>query len=185
MTDTSPALTARRDSRTWWAATRQDPEAFCRWLLDQYRGEVTAAGRIEQLADQHASGDERARRILNTIASQERSHAAWVADLLRARGLDPVVEAKSDRYWRRTLPGIRDLATGCAVGAHAERMRLERIEAIASDPDAPADVRETFRRILRDERFHERAFRELAGPEALEATKNAHDLGREALGLTP
>ena len=46
------------------------------------------------------------------------------------------------------LAAIEDLETGCAVGAHAERMRLERIEVIAGDPEAPADIRAVFARIL-------------------------------------
>lgn len=182
---TKSPVSGPRDSRSWWAAVKLDPGALRGWLLDQYRGESTAAGRIEQLRDEHGGGDARARRLLTVIASQERRHAAWVADLLRARGIEPAVLDKPDRYWKRALPGISDLATGCAVGAHAERMRLERIEAIASDPEAPADIRGTFARILREERFHERAFRGLAGPAALEATREAHDLGREALGLSP
>ncbi|MCU0655378.1 MAG: ferritin-like domain-containing protein, partial [Polyangiaceae bacterium] len=152
-----------RDSRTWWATVKQDPAAFRHWLQQQHRGEVTAAGRIEQLRDAFAPASDptqrRARRLLTVIASQERRHAAWVADLLRARGVTPSTAHAEERYWARTLPGIETLATGCAVGAHAERMRLARIEAIASDPGAPDDVRTTFERILRDERFHERAFR--------------------------
>ena len=75
--------------------------------------------------------------------------------------------------------------TGAAVGAHAERMRLERIEAIAGDAEAPADIRQVFARILPQERFHERAFRSLAGDDALRRTASAHALGREALGLSP
>jgi rubrerythrin len=181
------AAPSRRDSRSWWAAVKQDPAAFRRWLLKQYRGEATAAARIEQLRDMYASepAHRRAHRILTVIASQERRHASWIADLLRAHGIEPVVQGQDERYWAHTLPGIDNLTTGCAVGAHAERMRLERIEAIASDPAAPADVRATFARILREERFHERAFRELAGPGAMEATRQAHSLGRTALGLEP
>jgi rubrerythrin len=83
------------------------------------------------------------------------------------------------------LPGIHDLESGCAVGAHAEKMRLERIEAIAQDPGAPPDVRAVFTRILPEERFHERAFREMAGGAALRAAEGAHELGRLALGLSP
>ena len=64
-------------------------------------------------------------------------------------------------------------------------MRLERIEVIASDPEAPEDVRAVFWRILPQERFHEHAFRSLAGAPALEATRAAHELGRTTLGLSP
>jgi len=64
-------------------------------------------------------------------------------------------------------------------------MRLERIEVIVNDPQAPSDVRRVFARILAQERFHERAFRRLSDPQALEATRGAHELGLVALGLHP
>ena len=99
------------------------------------------------------------------------------------------IEDKADRYWTRVVPGIDSLATGAAVGAHAEAMRLERIEAIASDMAAEsselADVVRVFRRILPDEKFHERVFRTLAGRDALARTRGSHALAREALGLAP
>lgn len=174
-----------RDSRTWWRAVKADRARFAAWLLDQLRGESTAAVRIVALRDAFARPGTRAHRVLSAIAAQERRHAAWVAGLLRARGLEPALGEKRERYWRLTVPTIRDLETGCAVGAHAERMRLERIEAIVEDPEAPADVRGVFVRILPEERFHARAFAELAGPAALEATRGAHELGRRALGLAP
>ncbi|MBZ5710394.1 hypothetical protein [Nannocystis pusilla] len=175
---------APRSSATWWAEIKTDPARLVAWLFAQYRGEVTAAGRILDLRDAHAQPGTRAHRLLTVIAEQERSHAAWVGELLQARGFAPAaVGAAEARYWKQTLPGIADLETGCAVGAHAERMRLARIEAIAGDPAAPAGIREVFARILPQERFHERAFRSLATPDSLEATRAAHELGRAVLGL--
>ncbi len=181
----APETVALRDSRAWWEAVKQDPAALTGWLLDQYRGEATAAGRIEMLRDAFAEPGSRAHTTLGVIAAQERRHAVWVGDLLTARGIEPRIGVKRERYWKETLGAIRDLATGCAVGAHSERMRLERIEVIAADPEAPEDVRAVFQRILPEERVHARAFAELAGREALAATREAHDLGRRALGLAP
>jgi hypothetical protein len=173
------------DSQTWWQTVKADPAAFNRWLHDQYRGERSAAERIELLRDRFAARGSRAFHVLSVIAAQERRHAHWIGGLLAARGEPIEPSHKADRYWQRTLPGIRDLETGAAVGAHAEAMRLERIAAIAGDESAPADVRAVFRRILPQEQFHQRAFAGLATPEALEATRAAHQLGRAALGLTP
>lgn len=174
----------RGASAAWWARTRDDAQRLIEWLFDQYRGEVTAADRILRLRDVYAAPGSRAHRLLTAIAGQEAEHAAWVAELLRARGCAPEVRGAAEaRYWQRTLPGIADLETGCAVGAHAERMRLARITAIAADPTAPADIRAVFARILPQEQFHERAFRSLATPESLEQTRAAHELGRRALGL--
>lgn len=181
----APEPTRVRDSRSWWEAQKRDPKALVAWLLDQYRGEATAAGRIEMLRDAYAEPGSRAHRLLGVIAAQERRHAVWVGDLLAARGVEPKIGPKRERYWKPTLEVVRDLETGCAIGAHSERMRLLRIEVIASDPEAPEDIRAVFQRILPEERFHARAFAELAGDAALAATKDAHDLGRQALGLAP
>ncbi len=172
-------------SKTWWDRTKTSAPAFEAWLYDQYRGEVTAASRIDALRDAFTEKRSRAHLILTVIAEQERKHALWVAGLLRARGLDVHVEPVEDRYWKRTVPEVVDLETGAAIGAHAEKMRLERIETIASDSDADADVRAVFRRILPEERFHERAFRSLSSDSALAKTAGAHDLARRALGLAP
>ena len=117
------------------------------------------------------------------IVEQERTHAVWVAELLAARGLPVEIEEKAERYWPALMEVIEDLETGCAVGAHAEEMRLRRIEAIAGDPEAPADVRACFQRILPEERFHARAFAKLAGETALDKTNGAHEAGLRALGL--
>lgn len=174
-----------RTTAQWWAQTKRDPQRLRAWLLDQYRGEATAATRIDGLRRRFAPPGSRAARVLATIAQQERQHARWVGELLRARGIEPRVETKVPRYWPQVMAEIADLATGCAVGAHAERMRLERIETIAADPESPDDVRRVFTRILPQERFHERAFRSLSDRRALEATRGAHELGRVALGLHP
>ena len=170
-------------STSWWQRIKRDTVGLHAWLYDQYRGEVTAADRIETLRDTYCQPSERAYRILTVIAAQERDHARWVGELLAARGLDVAVRDKADRYWPAVLPGITDLETGAAVGAHAERMRLERIEAIAADPTAPVDIRQVFAAILPQERFHARAFAQLSTPEAMARTASAHALGREALGL--
>jgi tRNA isopentenyl-2-thiomethyl-A-37 hydroxylase MiaE len=173
-----------RTSKTWWEHTRDDPSRLEAWLYDQYRGEVTAASRIETVRDRFATPSSRAYRVLTAIAKQERAHATWVGELLAARGLRVEVSSKPDRYWQRVVRGIDDLETAAAVGAHAETMRLERIEVIANDPRTPADIRAVFARILPQERFHARAFASLATPETLAATADAHELGRRALGLT-
>ena len=174
-----------RTSHEWWEATKRDPEALRDWLLDQHRGERTAATRIEAFRDRFATAGTRAWRVLTVIAKQEARHAGWVGELLASRGITAAAPDPDERYWPRVFPQIHDLASGAAVGAHAERMRLERIEEIAADARAPADVREVFRRILPHERFHERAFREIAGESALSESSAAHELGRLALGLEP
>lgn len=173
-----------RTSKQWWNEVKNDPDKFNEWLVKQYRGEVTAASRIRQLSTTFGKDRPNAQKLLEIIAKQEEQHAQWVLALLRQRGIEPSVENAENRYWTETLPGITDLDTGTAVAAHAEKMRLERITAIAEDPDAPSDVRKVFHRILRDEIFHEETFRMLSTPEAMEKTRHNHEQGAHVLGLS-
>ncbi len=172
----------KRTSLNWWEHMLVTPDAFTGWLQDQYHGEVTAASRIRTFAATFAT-DRRHQVVLELIAKQEELHAAWVADLLLARGVEPVVLEKVERYWEETLPGIVDFTSGAAVASHAERMRLERIRVICEHPSSPDDVRQVFQKILPQEEFHERAFALMAGSEALTETAGAHEKGLEALGL--
>ena len=182
-TDTQGAL--RTASASWWRSIKREPAALLDWLRKQYHGEHTAAWRIEEYATAHVPDDSRWRAVLETIAAQERQHAGWVGELLRTRGENPTPLDKEERYWRETLQAIDSLETGAAVAAHAENMRLARIEVIAGDqePDAPADIRDVFARILTDERFHARAFTAMAGDAALAKTRENHARGLAALGL--
>jgi rubrerythrin len=178
-----------KTSQQWWNEVKQSPALLKEWLTKQFIGEVTAAGRIEMFADkfrpQHPVSNT-ARRVLLAIARQERQHADWVATLLDSRGIKVDAEAlerAEDRYWKETLPGITDFETGTAVAAHAEGMRLERIRVICNDDESPEDIRLVFKRILKDEEWHEATFTALSTPEALAATKGNHELGLKALGL--
>ncbi len=176
-----------RTAQQWWADMKASPELFNAWLMRQYIGEVTAASRINALLEKFGEQTTPAgRRQLHFIAYQETQHAQWISELLAFRSITMAdvsqVEAET-RYWAKTMGGIEDFITGCAVAAHAEKMRLMRIEVIANDPEAPPDVRAVFQKILPDEMFHERAFRTLTTPEALEKTQGNHEQGMEALGL--
>ncbi len=174
-----------RTSKQWWEEVKADTEKFNRWLVKQYRGEVTASNRINLFATHFADEGSFQAKLLKSIALDESKHARWILDILKSRGLEPSIEGAGERYWSKTVPRILSFEYGCAVGAHAEGMRLERIRTIAGDESAPADIRSIFQRILEDEVFHERAFREMAGPEAMDRTLAAHRQGREVLGLEP
>lgn len=170
-------------SQEWWAQIKNDSKRFNDWLVKQHRGEVTAASRIDSFAARLAP-NARYKRILEVIADQERTHAGWVLELLKSRGVMPDIRKAEERYWKEVLPteevSFEEVA---AIGAHAEAMRLERIKAIAADASAPTDIRETFQRILKDEVFHERAFRDMAGSEAMAKVAPSHSRGRKILGL--
>jgi rubrerythrin len=172
-----------KTSRQWWTEVKVSDDRLLAWLRKQFHGEVTAAERIDRYCIARLDQDDRRRRVLEVIASQERQHAAWIGDLLRARGEEPQVLAKSERYWSRTLDGIRSFEDAAGVAHHAEQMRLERIRVIASDAEAPPDIRAVFERILRDEEFHARAFQELAGSAAIARTAQLHQEGSRAIGF--
>lgn len=173
-----------RTSKEWWESVKKDPDKFLEWLKNQYHGEVTAAERIRSLILVYEA-DPKWKETVEEIARQEEQHAVWVGDLLKTRGVDPQVLDKTERYWDKTIKQITDWDTGCAVAAHAEKMRLERIEAICNDPESPEDVREVFAKILVQEQFHEKAFRAFTTDEAMERTLQGHLGGLNELGLHP
>lgn len=183
----------KKTSKQWWDEMKIDSAKFNNWLLKQYRGEVTASVRIAKITEKYANEEDNnitADQILmlKRIAGEESKHASWVRDLCHTRGLNVsevnLTEAE-DRYWKKTLPAAISFNTAMAIGAHAEKMRLERINTIVEDVDAPEDVRNVFSKILIDEIRHEEDFRSLAGDRAMKDTLPAHSLGRALLGLTP
>lgn len=175
-----------KNSEEWWREVKADKNKLLDWLRKQYHGEVTASFRIKAFVDQFKDQAKNAEwlGVLEEISKQEETHAIWIGELLEARGEEPsLIENKNNRYWDKTLIGIEDWNTGCAVGAHAEKMRLERIKVICSDKDAPKDIRDVFQKILPQEEFHERSFREFTTEEALIKTMKNHEEGTNALGL--
>jgi rubrerythrin len=134
-----------------------------------------------------AFGSQASKKMVDTvlmIADQEDQHAFWIGELLESRNIKPeLIQNKKERYWEKTLPGIDSWETGCAVAAHAEKMRLERITAICDDNESPEDVKEVFKKILKDELFHEKAFREFSSEQAMLDTMENHINGKNALGL--
>jgi len=171
------------DSKEWWKKTKASPAELIRWLKAQYHGEVTAAKRIRELILIYPSNP-KWKDTVELIAQQEEKHAEWVGGLLESRGYDPKILDKKERYWEKTVKQIVDWDTGCAVAAHAEKMRLERIEAICADEDVESDIKEVFGKILVEERFHEHAFRSFTTDEAMQRTLDGHLAGLNELGLT-
>lgn len=170
-----------KTSLEWWNETKQSEEKLIGWLKKQYTGEVFAAVRVAELTQK--APNKKAAGLLSVIATQESQHANWIKDLLDARGVEVEVGDPNTRYWKETLPAIEDFITACAVGSHAENMRLERIKVIVDDEKSPKDIRDVFTRILAEESFHARAFTRMTTKEAIEATKDNHLRGLNSLGL--
>jgi hypothetical protein len=70
-----------------------------------------------------------------------------------------------------------------AVAAHAEEMRLERIKVIMDDTEADSDIVNTFKNIYKDELFHAKGFKLIAGDDYYNKATEGHAKGLEALGL--
>lgn len=171
-----------RTTQQWWEEVSHDESKMVEWLKDQYHGEATAEGRIRGLiATYNVQGKKAA--LLNKIADDEGVHAGWVKQLLTSRGITAEILDKEERYWDATLPTEPvSFEAICAIGHHAEVMRLDRIELLAAD-DRFSDIAEVFSRILPDELFHAKAFASLSTPEAIEAARVKHTEGMNALGL--
>jgi len=171
-----------KTSAQWWEEVRDSGPKLSQWLQKQYYGEVMAADRIIRYAIPEAK-TLKEMGLLRKIAQQELDHAMWVGELLVSRGISLAFVAKETPYWDATLPQIDDLASATAVATLAEKMRLERIRIIATDPKAPEDIREVFLKILPQEEFHEQAFGSLTTEDALSSAIVNHELGKQQIGL--
>lgn len=169
------------NSKLWWISVKNDETLLNEWLIKQYRGERQAAEKIDllymnDLNNIHA-------KTLALIAQQEEKHASWIMQLMDARNIGPDNSDPHQRYWKETMSGMVDFEHTTALAAHAENMRLARIRAIVNDEESPADIRDVFSKILKEEEFHERAFKSMTTDEIYENTKTLHESGMRVLGL--
>ena len=171
-----------RNSVDWWNSVKSDEISLINWLKDQYHGEMLASKRIREHFSKFSLSKIQ-QLIITKIAKEEELHAEWIGKLLLSRGYFPDILEKHERYWEATLKGMDTAEDVAAIGAHAEAMRLERIEAIATDETAPEDIRNVFLKIWPMEVAHELLFEKISSPEAMLRHKGNSDAGRQALGL--
>ena len=154
--DSSPV----EDFRDEWQKLKGQARGLVKWLLDQYVGERNAVASMEQLREAvlRHGGTDKVVALVDRVLNDERRHVATIGRLLVARGEtnlpvgEPVV-----------LEGLDDPNAGPAFVSRAEAVRAGIIRVVVDDPDVPADIREVFQIILKEERFHEEAFRAVAG----------------------
>ena len=172
-----------KTTKEWWDDTKQSPEKIINWLKNQYHGEALASSRIKEFILPHMDG--KFAFMVERIADDEERHAQWVGKLLLDRGIEPEILEKEERYWKETMTEDfkSDGNYAAAVAAHAEEMRLERIKEIMNDESCDNDIRETFRNIYKDELFHAKGFRLIAGDDYYTKASENHAKGLEALGL--
>lgn len=171
-----------KTTEQWWQEVSGDPDKMINWLKDQYHGEVTAEKRIRDLTTQYDLTPDQ-EKIINKIADDEKIHALWVKELLEVRGIAAEVLDKEERYWNKTLPK-EDVSFEemCAIGHHAELMRLDRITLLAND-ERFEDIASVFAKIRPDEVFHTKAFASMSTHAMIEKTRKNHEDGLNALGL--
>lgn len=172
-----------KTSQQWWDDTKSDTEKMINWLKNQYHGEAVASARIREFILPHFTG--KYEFMVERIADDEERHASWIAILLQNRGITPEILQKEERYWRTVMTEDfnSDGNYAAAVAAHAEEMRLERIKVIMEDNDAPQDIQDTFKNIYKDELFHAKGFKMIAGEAYNGKAAEVHAKGLEALGL--
>lgn len=172
-----------KTSQEWWDETKKSPEKLVNWLKNQYHGEAVASERIRQFILPNMEG--KYQFMVERIADDEDRHSQWVGKLLETRGITAEILNKEERYWKEVMTD--DFTTNgnyaAAVAAHAEEMRLERIKVIMEDTEADADIVDTFRNIYKDELFHAKGFKLIAGDEYYSKASENHAKGLEALGL--
>ncbi len=172
-----------RTSKEWWNDTKVSETKMIEWLKNQYHGEAVASERITKFILPHLQG--KYQFMVERIADDETRHAEWVGNLLSVRGVTPEILQKEERYWKEVITEdfTSDGNYAAAVAAHAEEMRLERIKVIMDDEQAPYDIRKVFSDIYKDELFHAKGFKLIAGDKYYNKASENHAKGLEALGL--
>jgi rubrerythrin len=171
-----------KTTKQWLEQIKADPVKLKQWLERQYIGEYLAAERIADLA--HEQRATRFGRVLENIAIDELTHSKWVGKLLTDRGMTlPEPTIKDTRYWEPILNNLHTFEEIAGAGHHAETMRLRRIRALAADEEIAQDIRDVFAKILPDEEFHAKAFAAMSTTDAIESTRELHNMGLEMLGL--
>jgi len=171
-----------KTSEQWWDETKGSEQKIVNWLKNQYHCEAVAAERIRKYILPNLEG--KFQFMVERIADDEVRHSEWVGKLLSDRGVTPEILQKEERYWKEVM--TEDFTTdgnyAAAVAAHAEEMRLERI-SVMNDENAPIDIRKVFTDIYKDELFHAKGFKLIAGDDYYNKASENHAKGLEALGL--
>lgn len=154
--DSNPVTEFQR----YWPLMKTKGDWLTSWLQRQYTGEVNALASMEVLLESIKSQSQNPQyiKIVEKIISDENKHIQMISQLLTSRGIAP--KAVDDI---EILDGMDSWNDGCALASRAEAVRSGKARVLVKDQEVPKDVREAFSIILRDEAFHEKAFRYMAG----------------------
>ena len=147
-----------------WADMKQQPHWLEKWLQGEYNGETHAVTTMRELLKtlEGQAGKEKAVLVVQQVLRDEANHIALIGQLLKVRG---VIPSTSKPF--TPLPGMEEPEAGSAKCSYAEAVRAGQIRVVVEDPDTPEDIRGVFSLILREESFHERSFRTLAGEQVM------------------
>lgn len=150
-----------KEFRDDWKKNLDKPGSLIGWLKDQYVGEREAVASMETLLQggkMESAANQKYLRLVEKVIADEHRHVAMIVALLASRGITPPPVGEP-----KVLAGMEDFFSGSAVASRAEAIRAGIIRVIVDDGEVPEDVRISFLTILREEAFHEKAFREVAG----------------------
>jgi len=166
-------------TKEWWITCCNDPFKMARWLQKLQNTEIGGYNDYV-VALQTYTVDERTQQIFRNIGADEQKHSGILVDLMGDRGiaLKPASECPS-AYWDYVNAHIHDMETYCAVNYYGEALAAFRFEIIQEMSCTSSDIRKALDIILPDEQFHRTTLKRLAGDDALDTIKVAHDAAFE------
>lgn len=150
-----------QEFREAWTRTPDKQGALLDWLKEQYIGEREAVASMEVLlatGRKQPDANPKYLHLMEKVIADEHRHVAMIKELLISRGATIPEIGEPE-----VLPGMDAFFSGSAVASRAEAVRAGVIRVILEDGEVPQDVKSSFLVILREEAFHEKAFREVAG----------------------
>ncbi len=159
----SPAMTPaaiveeaiRRFREEEWPEMKRQPDWVRTYVARVVVGEKDSLAMMCHIRDTfgHEAPSERDRRTLDAIIAQEEGHVAMFSALLLELGGQIPDQPKT---W---IPNtLISWASGCAIAARGEEIRLGEITHLLADNDVPEQVKQVLVGILREEEFHQRGF---------------------------
>lgn len=165
-------------TKDWWKRCLADPAKLAAWLQ---KLQITEISGYTDWADvfiprYRKEINSRTESILTNIALDEMKHSQLLLGLMLERRIKPLetLECQST-YWATMYLCQTDLNTCCAANFFGESLAADRFEVIESMKETPSDIRDVIARILPDEIFHKVTLKKLAGDEAIETMREAHE----------
>lgn len=169
-----------QETQTWWKETIKDKNRLIKFLQKLYRTELSGYTDHLRFMANHGIVDGKTATILSNIALDELKHAHLIKQLLEDRHAFKPSGAPS-LYWLEVNRHVKTLEDYCAVNHFGEGLAAFRFKIIRDMAETPNDIKAAIEIILPDEQFHEVTLKKLAGDQALERMRHAHEQALEAI----